>query len=299
MRKVLNHKRELMKVKRAHLLSYGVQVLQNKQRLVQEVKRCDKNNKKVCTDKFAALNWANILEEATQIVNSLNPFFKTVNVNLKVNSYRSLVYIEKSKQDKSLEYFSKAGRESRKQMRFKNFLVISNAFMLYQSVKTDNNLIVSKGFKKKPIDWVSIWFDSLLLVEEQYPYLKKVEDNLPHYSFKSRLYSYIRKCNNLNKETIILKDNINSKKGMYKEHLLLIQKGVQIYTQRLNRETSLRDKGFYWIKFNWSDILFCSIRCVKEENPSLMNVKFILSPSSFEKKVLFLFEKRNNNTNNS
>jgi len=75
-----------------------------------------------------------------------------------------------------------------------------------------------------------------LLAENEYPYLEKVKDTLSYKSLITQVYSYKRKCQNINKKSkpTILKDKNNTKE-MNNNHLLLFQKGLEIYMGHLDK----------------------------------------------------------------
>jgi len=194
---ILHGKRDLMKTKRSHLISFGVEALRVKAWFRNALKSDRKGFGK---RKRSALNWKGVLEKATKKVNKLHPFFRTVNINLKVNSYRSLVYLSKSKEDKRLNHFSQEQKEKRRQISYKRFLIILKADLLLKELQEKNKLLISKGLEKEPMDWLVIFRKSNMLVEREYPYLQKIEIFFSYSmlkSLRSQVYAHRKKCEEL------------------------------------------------------------------------------------------------------
>lgn len=290
-------KKALVKTKRDHLISFGVQFLRCRSGLKKNLKSEPGYYRK---GKRVAIDWGRVLEKANKRVNNLHPFFRTVNVNLKVNSYRSLVYLSKSKEDKVLNCFSHQQKHERGLISYKRFLLISKADYFFKQVQEKNNLLITQGLKKDPIHWFDIFHKSNHMVEVQYPYLKEfVVNSRKLDSLISQLYSYRKKCVNVNNNKAKMGDknhNKSYKKEMHKKHLLIFQKALRIYIAHLDKQTFLVERGFTFMQVDWDDLFCCAVKCVNKENPLLIKISVVLTSSILKQQVLYLFGLRNVNS---
>jgi len=108
-----------------------------------------------------------------------------------------------------------------------------------------------------------------------------------------------RSAKNLNQgtKTIIGGENKSFKsikEKMHKKHLLLFDKGVQIYRGHLQKQSFMTERGFSFTEIDWVDAFRCSNKCIGREHPSLANIKVALTLLDFKQQVLFLFKEINN-----